>query len=92
MREHQCALPGHLQSSSLGLQKGSVCWAPKCIDFVMILTELGSHGSNLTEEELESHTIPARRDGKSFLTRPLDGAGKIYSKATHIENQCLNCA
>ncbi|PKA62256.1 Sucrose nonfermenting 4-like protein [Apostasia shenzhenica] len=34
------------------------------LDFILILRELGSHGSNLTEEELETHTIAAWKTAK----------------------------
>ncbi|GAB4835821.1 AMP-activated serine/threonine-protein kinase regulatory subunit [Ancistrocladus abbreviatus] len=49
------------------------------IDFILILRELGNHGSNLTEEELETHTILAWKDGKSRL-RQTDGNGGPYPR------------
>jgi CBS domain-containing protein len=39
------------------------------LDFILILRELGNHGSNLTEEELETHTISAWKEAKSYLSR-----------------------
>ncbi|KAB1201465.1 Sucrose nonfermenting 4-like protein [Morella rubra] len=45
------------------------------LDFILILRELGTHGSNLTEEELETHTIAAWKEGKLHLTRTMDGNG-----------------
>ncbi|CAM8989809.1 hypothetical protein QQ045_007839 [Rhodiola kirilowii] len=57
-------------------RRGQFVGLLSAMDFVMILRELGSHGSNLTEEELETHTISAWKDGKAFLTRPLDGHGR----------------
>ncbi|XP_034707387.1 sucrose nonfermenting 4-like protein isoform X3 [Vitis riparia] len=37
---------------------------------------LGNHGSNLTEEELETHTISAWKEGKLHL-RQIDGSGRL---------------
>lgn len=45
------------------------------LDFVLILRELGNHGSNLTEEELETHTISAWKEGKVQLNRQVEGHG-----------------
>lgn len=39
------------------------------LDFILILRELGSHGSNLTEEELETHTIAAWKGAKQQISR-----------------------
>ncbi|KAL7178124.1 hypothetical protein ACSBR2_031302 [Camellia fascicularis] len=39
--------------------KGQFVGVLSALDFIMIIRELGSHGSNLTEEELETHTISA---------------------------------
>lgn len=50
------------------------------IDFILILTELRNHGSNLTEEELETHTILAWKDSKSHIIRQVDGNGGFYSR------------
>ncbi|GMH10440.1 hypothetical protein Nepgr_012281 [Nepenthes gracilis] len=47
--------------------KGHFVGVLSAIDFILILRELGNHGSNLTEEELETHTILAWKDGKSCL-------------------------
>ncbi|KAL5701138.1 AMP-activated serine/threonine-protein kinase regulatory subunit [Ranunculus cassubicifolius] len=49
-------------------------------DFILILRELGNHGSNLTEEELETHTISAWKEGKLHLDRQIDGNGRVYAK------------
>ncbi|WOL10356.1 sucrose nonfermenting 4-like protein [Canna indica] len=38
------------------------------LDFILILKELSSHGSNLTEEELETHTISAWKEAKQQLS------------------------
>lgn len=35
--------------------------------------QLGNHGSNLTEEELETHTISAWKEGKLNLNRQIEG-------------------
>ncbi|XP_010549774.1 PREDICTED: sucrose nonfermenting 4-like protein isoform X2 [Tarenaya hassleriana] len=48
------------------------------LDFILILRELGTHGSNLTEEELETHTIAAWKEGKAHISRQLDGSGRPY--------------
>ncbi|GAB4855561.1 AMP-activated serine/threonine-protein kinase regulatory subunit [Ancistrocladus abbreviatus] len=50
------------------------------IDFILILRELGNHGSNLTEEELETHTILAWKDSKSRLSGQIDGNGGAYPR------------
>ncbi|GAB2292287.1 hypothetical protein Dimus_026536, partial [Dionaea muscipula] len=42
--------------------------------------ELGNHGSNLIEEELETHTILAWKDGKSHIIRQIDGDGGLYPR------------
>ncbi|KVH93559.1 Cystathionine beta-synthase, core [Cynara cardunculus var. scolymus] len=47
------------------------------LDFILILRELGNHGSNLTEEELETHAISAWKAGKLQLTRKFDGNGSL---------------
>ncbi|KAI0504310.1 hypothetical protein KFK09_015262 [Dendrobium nobile] len=46
------------------------------LDFILILRELGSHGSNLTEEELETHTISAWKLGKRQRYGQLDVHGR----------------
>ncbi|GMP76716.1 hypothetical protein CsSME_00033276 [Camellia sinensis var. sinensis] len=48
------------------------------LDFIMIVREFGSHGSNLMEEELETHTISAWKDTKSYLSRQIDGNGRLF--------------
>ncbi|MCL7044976.1 hypothetical protein MKW94_014673, partial [Papaver nudicaule] len=49
-------------------------------DFVLILRELGKHGSNLTEEELETHTISAWKEGKMHIKRQTDGNGSVFPR------------
>ncbi|WVZ12930.1 hypothetical protein V8G54_017460 [Vigna mungo] len=44
--------------------KGQFVGVLSALDFILILRELGNHGSNLTEEELETHTISAWKEGK----------------------------
>ncbi|KAH0767973.1 hypothetical protein KY285_003844 [Solanum tuberosum] len=46
------------------------------LDFILIMRELGNHGSNLTEEELETHTISAWKEAKSYLSRQANELGK----------------
>ncbi|XP_038720704.1 sucrose nonfermenting 4-like protein isoform X1 [Tripterygium wilfordii] len=49
-------------------------------DFILILRELETHGSNLTEEELDTHTISAWKEGKAYLNRQIDGHGRPFSR------------
>ncbi|CAK7340693.1 unnamed protein product [Dovyalis caffra] len=60
--------------------KGQFVGVLTAFDFILILRELGTHGSNLTEEELETHTISAWKEGKMQLNRQIDGSGRAYSK------------
>lgn len=46
------------------------------IDFILILREIGNHGSKLTEEELETHTILAWKEGKTCMSGQIDGSGR----------------
>ncbi|GAV63148.1 CBS domain-containing protein [Cephalotus follicularis] len=58
--------------------KGHFVGVLSALDFILILRELGNHGSNLTEEELETHTISAWKEGKLYLNRQIDGNGRSY--------------
>ncbi|GAB2278422.1 hypothetical protein Dimus_013106, partial [Dionaea muscipula] len=49
-------------------------------DRTLQLYKLGNHGSNRTEEELETHTILAWKDGKSHIIRQIDGDGGLYPR------------
>ena len=42
--------------------------------------QLGNRGSNLTEEELETHTISAWKEGKPYLNRQINGHGTAFSR------------
>lgn len=42
--------------------------------------QLGRHGSNLTEEELETHTISAWKEAKSYLNNQINGQGAIVQR------------
>ncbi|THG14558.1 hypothetical protein TEA_002590 [Camellia sinensis var. sinensis] len=42
--------------------------------------KLGNHGSNLTEEELDTHSISAWKEGKSHLNRQVDSSGRSYPR------------
>ncbi|XP_027368683.1 sucrose nonfermenting 4-like protein [Abrus precatorius] len=57
--------------------KGQFVGVLSALDFILILRELGNHGSNLTEEELETHTISAWKEGKwsAFSRRFIHQAG-----------------
>ncbi|RZC22199.1 Sucrose nonfermenting 4-like protein isoform E [Glycine soja] len=48
------------------------------MDFILILKELGNHSSNLTQEQLETHTIAAWKEGKFQQFRTLDSNGGSY--------------
>ncbi|MBA0687624.1 hypothetical protein Goari_015139, partial [Gossypium aridum] len=45
--------------------KGQFVGVLSVLDFILILRELGNLGSDLTEEELEMHTISAWKEGKA---------------------------
>ncbi|KAI8002835.1 Sucrose nonfermenting 4-like protein [Camellia lanceoleosa] len=60
--------------------KGQFVGVLSALDFIMIIRELGSHGSNLIEEELETHTISAWKDAKSYLSRQIDGKGRLFPR------------
>ncbi|KAJ6431000.1 hypothetical protein OIU84_018500 [Salix udensis] len=52
--------------------RGQFVGVLSALDFILILRELGNNGSNLTEEELDTHTISAWKEGKSYLNRQID--------------------
>ncbi|XP_021904908.1 sucrose nonfermenting 4-like protein [Carica papaya] len=60
--------------------KGQFVGVLSASDFILILREFGNHGSNLTEEELETHTIAAWKEGKAYLNRQVDGYGRPFSR------------
>ncbi|XP_059648521.1 sucrose nonfermenting 4-like protein [Cornus florida] len=60
--------------------KGHFVGVLSALDFILILRELGNHGSNLTEEELETHTILAWKEGKINLNRQIDGNVGSYPR------------
>lgn len=62
--------------------KGRFVGVLSALDFILILRELGTNGSNLTEEELETHTISAWKVGKLQLNlkRQMDGNGRPYPR------------
>ncbi|KAE9593685.1 hypothetical protein Lal_00036540 [Lupinus albus] len=61
------------------------------MDFILILRELGNHGPNLTEEQLETHTIAAWKEGKFQLRGALESNGGSHPwRFVHAEpNECL---
>ncbi|XP_068480991.1 sucrose nonfermenting 4-like protein isoform X4 [Phaseolus vulgaris] len=61
------------------LCKGQFVGVLSALDFILILRELGNRGSNLTEEELETHSISAWKEGKSYLNRQNNGNGTVFS-------------
>lgn len=60
--------------------KGQFVGVLSALDFILIMRELGNHGSNLTEEELETHTISAWKEAKLYLTKQTIEHGKLYSR------------
>ncbi|WOL03323.1 sucrose nonfermenting 4-like protein isoform X2 [Canna indica] len=56
--------------------RGQFVGVLSALDFILILQELGNRGSNLTEEELETHTISAWKDGKHQMFGQLDEHGR----------------
>ncbi|XP_028069632.1 sucrose nonfermenting 4-like protein isoform X2 [Camellia sinensis] len=60
--------------------KGQFVGVLSALDFILILRELGNHGSNLTEEELDTHSISAWKEGKSHLNRQVDSSGRSYPR------------
>ncbi|KAF7813666.1 sucrose nonfermenting 4-like protein isoform X1 [Senna tora] len=63
--------------------KGQFVGILSAVDFILILREhsqLKNHGSNLTEEELETHTISAWKAGKSYLNRQHNGHGTAFPR------------
>lgn len=60
--------------------KGKFVGVLSALDFILIMRELGSHGSNLTEEELETHTISAWKEAKSYLKSQINGQVAVSSQ------------
>ncbi|KAA3485305.1 sucrose nonfermenting 4-like protein isoform X1 [Gossypium australe] len=56
--------------------KGKFVGVISASDFILILRQLGNHGSTLTEEELETHTISAWKEGKARRNGQVDGHGR----------------
>ncbi|KAL3508071.1 hypothetical protein ACH5RR_033453 [Cinchona calisaya] len=52
--------------------KGQFVGVLSALDFILIMKELRNHGSNLTEEELDSHTISAWKEAKSYVNRQIN--------------------
>ncbi|KAF7137798.1 hypothetical protein RHSIM_Rhsim07G0186000 [Rhododendron simsii] len=44
-------------------------------------SQLGNHGSNLTEEELETHSISAWKEGKLHLNRQIESSCRTYPRS-----------
>ncbi|CAN6296981.1 unnamed protein product [Urochloa humidicola] len=53
------------------------------LDFILILKELETHGSNLTEEQLETHTISAWKEAKRQTYGRNDGHGRPTQPLVH---------
>ncbi|RVX22071.1 Sucrose nonfermenting 4-like protein [Vitis vinifera] len=76
----RCSLQGISIAPLWDYFKGRFVGVLSALDFILILRELGNHGSNLTEEELETHTISAWKEGKGYLNRQIDGNGRAFSR------------
>ncbi|GAB4843585.1 hypothetical protein Ancab_013550 [Ancistrocladus abbreviatus] len=61
--------------------KGQFVGVLSPLDFILILRELGNHGSNLSEEELELHTISAWKEEKAQLNTQMGGFGRASSRS-----------
>ncbi|XP_062143654.1 sucrose nonfermenting 4-like protein [Alnus glutinosa] len=73
------------------LCKGQFVGVLSALDFILILRELGNHGSNLTEEELETHTIAAWKEGKLHVTGAMDGNGESFPRQHLIHAGPYDC-
>lgn len=71
--------------------KGQFVGVLSASDFILILKELGNHGSNLTEEELETHTIAAWKEGKLHLAGTMDGNGVSFPRRYLIHAGPYDC-
>ncbi|PIN08166.1 5'-AMP-activated protein kinase, gamma subunit [Handroanthus impetiginosus] len=60
--------------------KGKFVGVLSALDFILIMRELGSHGSNLTEEELATHTVSAWKEAKSYLNSQINAQGGAVSR------------
>ncbi|KAG9160085.1 hypothetical protein Leryth_005810 [Lithospermum erythrorhizon] len=60
--------------------KGEFTGVLSAHDFILIMCELGSHGSNLTEEELETHTISAWKEEKSYQNKQMIDHGNVVTR------------
>lgn len=60
--------------------KGQFVGVLSPLDFILILRELGNHGSNLTEEELETHPIYAWKEGKHHLDSQINQKGGVFPR------------
>lgn len=58
------------------LSKGKFVGVLSPLDFILILRELGNHASNLTEEQLETHTIAAWKCEKQQISRQFHSHSK----------------
>ncbi|KAL5712878.1 AMP-activated serine/threonine-protein kinase regulatory subunit [Ranunculus cassubicifolius] len=60
--------------------KGQFVGVLSSLDFILILRQLGNHGSHMTEEELETHTIYAWKEGKLNLNRQIGQNGVLFPR------------
>jgi hypothetical protein len=55
----------------------------------MLLLQLETHGSNLTEEQLETHTISAWKEAKRQTNGRNDGQWRPQQHLVHVSGACL---
>jgi hypothetical protein len=55
----------------------------------MLLLQLETHGSNLTEEQLETHTISAWKEAKRQTNGRHDGQWRPQQHLVHVSGACL---
>jgi len=56
---------------------------------IMLLLQLETHGSNLTEEQLETHTISAWKEAKQQTYGRNDGQWRSHQHLVHVSGACL---
>jgi hypothetical protein len=55
----------------------------------MLLLQLETHGSNLTEDQLETHTISAWKEAKRQTCGRNDGQWRAHQHLVHVSGACL---
>ncbi|KAI4301783.1 hypothetical protein L6164_035030 [Bauhinia variegata] len=60
--------------------KSQIVGVLSAMDFILILRELGNHGSDLTEKQLQTHTIAAWKEGKLQQQQKIDSNGGSFTR------------